>query len=266
MEDGPQPLDGGGDAPDDLDLIAYYRGARPSMRIVPASRWRDWMNETVARNANRCLPLLMANEAGWFLLNERRLTAIWSGGERAEDLTVRYDGVRPAFPAISNFGHGIVTFRIPYLFRSPPGWDLWARGPANLPRDGVAPLEGLIETDWAQFTFTMNWKLTRPGEVVFDEGEPICMVTPVRRHDLTRFTPAIRSAEEGDGKVAAEWNAAADSRDVLLRQKFFAQYTAAHADAANAWEANYFRGLTAGGESAEDHITKRRLRPFEPQD
>src|SRR5437016_3513128 len=124
-------------------LVAYYRGTKPGMPIVPASRWREWMNATVGRNANRCLPLLVANEAGWVLLNEQGFTAEWSGGETIYDLTVSYPGAKPGFPAVSNFGHGILTFLIPYLFRTPEGWDLLVRGPANLPRDGIAPLDGL---------------------------------------------------------------------------------------------------------------------------
>ena len=132
-----------------------------------------------------------------------------------------------------------------------------------MPRDGAAPLEGLIETDWAEFTFTMNWKLTRPGEVSFEADEPFCVVSPVRRHDLTRFSPELRSAEEGDGEVGAAWSAAAASRDELLKKKFFAQFTAAHPESATAWEANYFRGRKADGGTAEDHVTKRRLKPFE---
>ena len=250
----------GQDQPKSLIAFAF---TRPLVPIEPASRWRPWMEQTVARNENRCLPLLVANEAGWFLLNEQPFTATWNGGARPEDLTVRYEDVKPSHPAISNFGEGILTFRIPYLFRTPPGWDLWARGPANMPRDGIAPLEGLIETDWAPFTFTMNWKFTRPGEVTFEADEPICVIAPVRRHDLASFAPEIRSAEEGDGEIAAAWNAAAASREALLKQKFLAQYTGAHPEAVNAWEANYFRGRTVDGEVVADHVTKRRLKPFE---
>ena len=62
----------------------------------------------------------------------------------------------------SHFGCGIITFKIPYLFRAPQGYNLLARGPANLFKDGISPLEGLIEVDWAVSPFTMNWKVTRP--------------------------------------------------------------------------------------------------------
>jgi hypothetical protein len=60
---------------------------------------------------------------------------------------------------------------------------LWAKGPANHIKDGVQALEGIIETEWAVASFTMNWKLTRPGTVCWEEGEPICQVAPIRLSD-----------------------------------------------------------------------------------
>jgi hypothetical protein len=162
-------------------LIAYYTGVRPRWDIVPAGRWRDWMHATDARFANRCLPLLMANESGWWLLNSHGFTATWDGSKSPAGLEVRYDEEISAqrAPAESNFGYGIVTWRVPYLFRTDPGWNLLARGPANLPKHGASALEGLIETDWSVATFTMNWKLTEPGTAVrFDAGEPICQIAP----------------------------------------------------------------------------------------
>ena len=40
-------------------------------------------------------------------------------------------------------------------------------------------LDGLVETDWAPSTFTMNWKIMKANTPVwFKKGEPICMLTP----------------------------------------------------------------------------------------
>jgi hypothetical protein len=30
----------------------------------------------------------------------------------------------------------------------------------------ISPLDGIVETDWLEATFTMNWKLTRPNHTV----------------------------------------------------------------------------------------------------
>ena len=61
------------------------------------------------------------------------------------------------------------------LFRS-------VKGPANHIKDGIQPLEGIVETDWLMSTFTMNWKLTRICEwVSFKKDEPFCMLVPLPR-------------------------------------------------------------------------------------
>lgn len=51
---------------------------------------------------------------------------------------------------VSHFGAGVVTFTVPYLFRTPPSYNLHVRGPTNMPKDGIYPLEGIVETDWSQ--------------------------------------------------------------------------------------------------------------------
>src|SRR5215207_6622256 len=161
---------------DPLPLIAYHRGRRPGMAIVPAGRWREWMNDTTLRYANRCLPLLVANEAGWWLLNPQALNATWDGDDHASGVTVEYGDTPPASGrAVSLFGYGILTFEIPWLFRAPP--------------------EGIVETDWSVSTFTMNWKFTRPGTVAFAADEPCCMIVPQQRRELERFEPVARPVE-----------------------------------------------------------------------
>src|SRR5438105_10509762 len=143
-------------------LIAYPTSQQLTMEITPASRWRDWINAMEARWANRCLPLLIANQAGWALLNPVAFEATWDGSPAKESIRIDFAGDDPPYPlpVESHFGYGILTWSIPYLFRTPPGYNLLARGPANWPKDGVCALEGIVETDWTFSTFTMNWKIT----------------------------------------------------------------------------------------------------------
>ena len=108
----------------------YGSGPLVSPRILPAPRWRDWMNATPRRGANRCLPLLMANEAGWILENPAPFTAVWDGSDSRDSIRVEY---APGCPmhhrlASSHFGSGILTFAVPYLFRTAPGFNLLVRG------------------------------------------------------------------------------------------------------------------------------------------
>jgi len=246
------------------ELIAYRTKSDRGVKIVPQSRWREWMNETNARSANRCLPLLMANESGWALLNPTAVELTWDGRTHPDGLAVDYGDAGAAAARIvsSDFGSGVATFSVPYLFRTPPGYNLLARGPANWPKDGVQALEGLVETDWAVATFTMNWKLTRPGLTVrFDAGEPYCVVLPQRRDELESFRPAIRHIK-ADPQTAERTRAWAEGRRQAHLRKFLAEFSPEHEDEWDAWEKQYFKGRYPDGAPAPEHQTRRRLDEF----
>jgi hypothetical protein len=76
--------------------------------------------------------MLMADQAGWLVCNEVKAEVTWDGDDARGGLTVRYDGDSPAYAAMSHFGCGVVTWNLPLLFRTPPGYDLLVRGPAKL--------------------------------------------------------------------------------------------------------------------------------------
>jgi len=247
-------------------LYAYHAsipGARLP-EITPSPRWREWMNGTHSRFANRCLPLLVANESGWVIRNPIAFEAAWDGGEDRSAVTIELDGDRVTRSGLveSLFGYGILTWTIPYLFRTPAGYDLLARGPANWPKDGLCALEGLVETDWATATFTMNWKFTRPGlRVRFDAGEPFCMIVPQRRGELEEFTAEIRHVR-ADPATAEGWRQWTRSRDELQVRKFLGLYSDEFREAREEWEQDYFRGRGADGRPAPEHRTKRHLSGF----
>jgi hypothetical protein len=256
-------------APDDdaqaLELIAYYTDP-PNVAIEPADRWRTWMNETRERWANRCLPLLIANQSGWVLLNPVGFEATWSGEEPEAAVTIAFDEeVRGPAPVRSHFGYGVLTWGVPYLFRTPPGYNLVARGPANSPKDGICALDGVVETDWSIATFTMNWKLTRPDHPVrFEAGEPFCLIAPQRRGELESFRPTLRHISS-DPETHAATETWTRRRDEMHVQKFLSGYSGEFEGAAAAWEADYFKGLRPDGTAFDSHETRRRLRPFESE-
>jgi len=178
------------------EMIAYRFGRRFDMKLKPASSSREWMNQTNSGFANRCLPMRIAGQAGWVILNNQSLRAKWAGDPSPRGVSIEYAGDGP-HAAISHFGDGILTFSVPYLFRTPPGIALLFRGPANLPKDGIAALEGLVETDWAVAAASMNWKFTRPNTwVEFAADEPICMIVPQRLDILESLSPRVRNIED----------------------------------------------------------------------
>ena len=242
-------------AEEELALLAYRTGPPPAA-IVPAPATRAWIEATDQRFARRCLPLMMANQAGWFLLGSHSVRVTWDGGPGMEALRLEFLSGEPPYPALSHFGAGILTFTVPYLFRTPPGWNLLARGPANWPKDGAFALEGLVETDWAMATFTMNWKLTavdRP--VTFEAGEPFCMLVPQRRGDLERFAPRVDDFA-ADPEVSQGFAAWSQSRTQFLAE----QQVPDSAAAKEKWQKHYFRGIAPDGTAAPAHQTKLDLR------
>jgi hypothetical protein len=146
------------------------------------------------------------------------------------------------------------------LFRTPPGYDLLVRGPANHPKDAVSALEGIVETDWASSSFSMNWKFTRQlMPVRFEVGEPICMIVPHRRGELEEFAPELRPIES-DQDLRSKYEFFLRSRQEMGQVQAGTDTTAGERVA---WEGDYARGSHADGEAgAQDHRTRRHLRPF----
>src|SRR6476646_3307515 len=139
------------------------RGAFPVIKPAAADRW--WMDVTFTGWPKRCLPLRLANQLGWCILNEQPFEAEWSGRNGLD--SIRFvNGVGRPFYVRSMFGGGILTWVVPYLFRTPPGWQLLIRGPVNSLKDGIGALEGVVETDWSTSNFTLNWRFTRPRKRV----------------------------------------------------------------------------------------------------
>jgi hypothetical protein len=242
-----------------LPLIAYEVAGR-SCEIRPAPFERDWMDATGERFAYRCLPLNIANAHGWELLCPSGFTAGWTGGTSLDSILIGADQGTVA-PAVSHFGYGVLTFHVNFLFRTPPGFDLMAQGPINRPKDGISALSGVIETDWAPFTFTMNWIFTRPGSLLrFETGEPFCHIFPIKRGELESMTPEVRKiATDAELKVQHEqWAASRHTFNKELEQP-------GSAARAERWQKNYYKGLDAAGRPStiEDHRTRVRLKNFE---
>jgi hypothetical protein len=243
-------------------LIAYrLHDDAPGFSLVPAPLRRAWMDSTHKRAAYHCLPMVIANQAGWFILSGHSLNVRWTGGDELDALKIFYlSGERP-YPAVSVFGHGILTFQIPYLFRTAPGYNILVRGPANCPKDGASALEGLVETDWSAATFTVNWKITRANHTVsFRENEPIAMIVPQMRGGLEQFRPTLAPVE-ADPETAKRYNQWARSR-----REFIGSTRMCPAETAGIWQDHYLRGTFLDGTRAPEHQMSLRLQPFRSAD
>jgi hypothetical protein len=241
-----------------MKLIAHViEGHHVDIRPAPVER--EWMDETNQRFAYRCLPLNIANAFGWEALCNAGFLATWNGGASTDAITIEPDPGTQS-PAVSHFGHGILTFHLPCLFRTEPGSSLMVQGPINHPRDGIAALAGIIETDWSPYSFTMNWIFTQPDvSVRFEKGEPYCHIFPVQLGVMESIEPELRLLSENPELKREHdlWSAS--------RAKFNTDLKEPGSDAqADKWQKLYYRGLDPGATKppAEEHRTRLRLKPF----
>ncbi|MHC5114158.1 MAG: DUF6065 family protein [Planctomycetota bacterium] len=235
---------------DERTLTAYEVTEHPMTLAAPA-RSRAWMDATPNRFAYRCLPLVIANQIGWDVLCPVAFTATWDGTDSPNGITIDFAG-EVSDMVHAHFGGGVLTFSIGYLFRTPPGHNMWVRGPVNEPRDGIAPLEGVVETDWAPFTFTMNWKFTREHHTVaFAPDEVVCRLLPYPREYVNDFDPVLRSIYD-DPALCREYLEWVESRNRLnegLR-------TRDPAALEQGWQRDYMQGRTQRGDRFEAHQTR----------
>ena len=237
------------------ELRCYREYADPPS-IIPGRPERVWMDTTVQRFAYRCTPLSIANCSGWEIVLPESFTAFWKGGSAPGDVVTSplSDRLKPIVESV--FGHGILTFHPGYLFRTSPGWGLSVRGAPNTVKHGIAALEGLVETEWLPFTFTMNWRFTQPGKVHFNKGECFCFISLVPHAILDQIAPRICDfSDDPNLKVAYDgWREG--------RAEFQARVARGDDEARKqAWQRDYLHGRDPSGNcEPEFHLSKRKLK------
>jgi hypothetical protein len=241
-----------------MKLIAYKTYKYNCQKLVPASRTREWMDKTPGAFAYHCLPLIMANSLGWFIINDIPCEMEWDGTEPSSGLKVwpleeLNDNQKHLMPT-SHFGSGVVTFHAEYMFSTDEKISLITKGPANMPKHGIQSLEGVIETDWLPYPFTINWKMTAKNtRVRFDRGEPIAQIVPFPSTMISDVEPEIRSIQSHP-ELYAKYEDYRKKRAVF-NEKF--KYDG------NRRQKYYVRGEDSlGNKYPENHRTDWRTRPF----
>jgi hypothetical protein len=240
------------------DLIAFVNdGWLPRLRAAPSTR--AWMDELPDKFGYRCLPLNIANAHGWEILNACDFSARWNGGPSASDVEINVHTNNGSGSApVTLFGAGTITFHIMAIFRTSPGWNMWIGGSPNSFKDGIQALTGIVETDWSVFSFTMNWKITRPHHwISFAENEPMCFLFPVQRHLLQTIQPEIKHFRE-DPEFAEQFRLWSTSRDAFHEK----MRTNPPPNSADAWQKDYYRGRDMRGNVQKDHVSRLRLADF----
>jgi Family of unknown function (DUF6065) len=236
-----------------------------SVDIRPAEQARAWMTGTTDSFANRCLPLLIANQHGWEVRCQAGFEAKWDSRADMDAITITPEaGIEPGDRRLplSHFGHGVLTFHVDAVIRTDPGYNLIAMGPPNAPKDGIAPLMGIMEADWMPFSFTMNWLFTTAETPVrFERGEPFCFLFPVPRALIEEVEPEFAKLDE-DPELYRQFQLWSQSRESFIKELKIPDSSAVK----QRWQKVYFRGEHPDGETFEDHQTKLAVkapkRPF----
>lgn len=245
-----------------FDIVAHklHENKEPWFKISKCSPKREWVDQTQQKFGYRCLPLTMTNQYGWNILCPSAFSAIWNGTNDYDSIKIKYDDpVSNQYNfASSHFGNGVMTMNFDYIFRTSPDVDIYVKGPANNPKDGIHALEGIIETDWLPFTFTMNWKFTRPfKEVRFELNEPIATFFPVQRGFLEQFHTKFVSINESPefAELYKEYS--------VKRTNFNNGQFNDDDEKENGWQKFYFQGKDASGcKHIDNHKSNVRVMDF----
>jgi len=249
-----------------LDLMCYLVDDR-AVDIRPARNRREWMNQTPGSYAYRCLPLSIANAHGWEVHCPVTFEAEWNGDSTNDAIRLTFEDEERTSPGPKNiveshFGSGIVTFNIGVVVGTPPGYDLWVTGPANEFKDGIQAMSAVIETYWMPFTFTMNWKFTRPHlKVRFEKGEPFGFFFPIEHGLLERFNPTVGEISD-DPELEKQLKLAFSQRAIgrfAVKKLKGEGLKIKEKDRFEGW---YIRGEMPDGTEIPHHKKRLELKPF----
>ncbi len=238
--------------------VTCYTISTPSWPIIRASSQREWLTEETRGHANKCLPLLAANQMGWHILSPSDFTVVWDGGREVDSLKVICEKEEFSKRITSHFGYGVLTFSLPFLFKTSKDIGLFVRGPTNLWKDGAYALDGYVETFWSDYSFTMNWKIYKPNfPISFEKDEPVCMIIPYPVNLLENIKTNVQSISSNP-----------ELNDKYNKWSKYRQDFNENPNRGNSWQKDYFSGRKcpfSGNQKsniAEVHKTRFNLPDF----
>ena len=236
----------------DVTLYNLHEGSKDIFKIERSDYKREWMDGYGHSFAYRCLPLKIANEAGWVIRSpiDFELEYI-TDNDPLKSVRVEISENDKMYRSYitSHFGRGVVTFSLPYIFRTPKPWCVWARGYPNYYKKNISFLEGIIETYWLHSTFTYNIRLVEKNEIVkFSKGDPLLFLTLVNINELDHSTIINDSIDDNLPLKEAyqQWNKSRSEFNKNLTNPLD-------------WQKDYFRGIRPDSNTEEQHLTTIKL-------
>ena len=230
-----------------------YRVSLPDVKITTAPKTRDVFESSNQRFMLRCLHLVIAAQAGWFICTTEEIKFNCRNTKAPNGIEVSANSL-----AISHFGENVLTFSIPFIWETEKGWNLLIRGPSNYPVDWGSPLEGIVESGQdLNVTAPMNWVVPKFNEeITLPKGFPYAMVVPVR-DDLESFDPIEfpwEKTPEEKRKKYLEWTSSRNNFNAKLKE-FNSE------ESKRGWQKDYMVGSPKVG-NFDNHKTKLQLREF----
>ena len=68
--------------------------------------------------------------------------------------------------------------------------------------DGVAPMTAIVESHWLPYTFTVNYRFTRPGRFTWKAGDPYVQIRVVQANLRQTVQPIIRRLSDNPQSTA----------------------------------------------------------------
>ena len=173
-------------------LLPFNMDVSTFLKPLNTDHKRNWFTPQFYK----CLPLSIANMQGLAFSSPFSFDVLWDGGKGTEAIFINtYDdsGILNFNETIhvgisSHFGHGIFTFNLPIMLKTPPNINLMTIAAPNYPLPGISPMSGAVETDNLSFTFTLNFKIDIPNVVIkVEKGYPIMGIIPIPRNYCDSF-------------------------------------------------------------------------------
>lgn len=233
--------------------LNYLFEGKKYCEVVNYTPQRDWMNNTNQKYVYRCLPMTIANQCGYTVLNPSSFKAKWNGNDDYNGVEIEHFEDYSFNVPSSHFGNGILTLHVDFIVTTNNENSIYVKGPSNFFRKNINPLEGIVETFWLPFSFTMNYKFYEPGEVIFEKGTPLFSFFPINLNYIESFNTEIDYIQN-DPQFKEKVKAYDQSRDEHLKNGF--------TDGLD-WQKYYLNGISPGcPHKNKNHKTKLNIKKF----
>lgn len=144
-----------------------------SLFPVPGVRLRHWWEEDskTKNHARFCLPMLAANNYGFYILSPADIKIFWDGSLQ-RDVQVTVSNPSSHAEVTTHSAHACITIQTNFIPRTPPNVFTYIK-PIPNQRLPIQPLEGMMETWWLVANFGLVCFVTQPGVHIISKGDPI---------------------------------------------------------------------------------------------